>query len=150
MFDSNLGIPTNKVKRFPIYHRINKYLRDGLKIYLRFLIFPVASQVIWYYKCIKVDNKTTYNFKMSRKDINYVGQLFKCSGKPTLREESKKELNLQGQFQNLGKMHLSQASNLLFQQIEKQGNLYHLTESGDSKPSSKFYYKNLFQNSNLE
>ena len=31
----------------------------------------IASQVIWYNKCIKVDNKILYNFKISRKDINY-------------------------------------------------------------------------------
>ena len=38
------------------------------------------------------------NFKMSRIDINYVGQLFKFNGKPKLWEEFKKEFNLQGQF----------------------------------------------------
>ena len=36
---------------------------------------------------------------MSRKDINYVGQLFKCGGKPKLREELKNEFNLQRQLQ---------------------------------------------------
>ena len=41
----------------------------------------IVSQVILFNKCVKVDNKSTYSFKMSRKDINYVGQLFKC-GKP--------------------------------------------------------------------
>ena len=33
----------------------------------------IASQVIWYKKYIKVDNKILYNFKISRKDVNYVG-----------------------------------------------------------------------------
>ena len=37
------------------------------------LTSALASQVIWYNKCIKVDNKILYNFKISRKDINYVG-----------------------------------------------------------------------------
>ena len=36
---------------------------------------------------------------MSRKDINYIGQLFKCNGKPKLWEELKNEFNLQGQLQ---------------------------------------------------
>ena len=36
---------------------------------------------------------------MSRKDINYVGQFFKCNGKPNLWEELKNELNLEGQLQ---------------------------------------------------
>ena len=44
----------------------------------------IASQVIWYFKYIKVNNKTLYNFKISRKDMNYVRQLFKCDGKPKL------------------------------------------------------------------
>ena len=33
----------------------------------------IAYQVVWYNKFIKVDNETMYNFKISRKDINYVG-----------------------------------------------------------------------------
>ena len=36
---------------------------------------------------------------MSRKDINYVGQLFKYNGKPKLWEELKNEFNLQGKLQ---------------------------------------------------
>ena len=35
---------------------------------------------------------------MSRKDINYVGQLFKCDGKPKLWEELKNEFDLEGQL----------------------------------------------------
>ena len=38
----------------------------------------ISSQFISHNKSIKVDNKTIYNFTMSRKDINYLGQLFKC------------------------------------------------------------------------
>ena len=57
-----------------------------------FWVLLAFSQVILYNKCIKVDNKTTYNFEMSGKDINYVRyvrQLFKCNGKPKLWEELK-------------------------------------------------------------
>ena len=36
---------------------------------------------------------------MPRKDINYVGQVFKCNGKPKLWEGLKNEFNLQGQLQ---------------------------------------------------
>ena len=35
---------------------------------------------------------------MSRKDINYVGQLFKCDGKPKLWKELKNEFDLEGQL----------------------------------------------------
>ena len=58
----------------------------------------ISSQVIWDNKCIKVDNKTVYNFKMSRKDINYVGEISKYNGKPKLWEELKNEFYLQGQL----------------------------------------------------
>ena len=34
------------------------------------------------------------NFKISRKDINYVGQLFKCDGKPKLWEELKRRITV--------------------------------------------------------
>ena len=45
----------------------------------------------------QVDNKTLYNFK----DINFVGQLFKCDGKPKLWGKLKNEFNLQDQLQFL-------------------------------------------------
>ena len=64
----------------------------------------IASQVIWYNKHIKVDNKTLYNFKISRNDINYAGQLFKYDGKPKLWVELKNEFNLQGQLQFIYKL----------------------------------------------
>ena len=57
------------------------------------LTSALASQVIWYNKCIKVDNKILYNFKISRKDINYAGQLFKGDGKLKLWEGLKNEFN---------------------------------------------------------
>ena len=58
----------------------------------------ISSQVIWDNKCIKVDSKTICNFKMSRKDINYVGKISKYNGKPKLWEELKNEFYLQGQL----------------------------------------------------
>ena len=61
----------------------------------------ISSQVIWDDKCIKVDNKTIYNFKMSRKDINYVGEISKCNGKPKLWEELKNEFYLQSQLRSM-------------------------------------------------
>ena len=85
-FDSNLGIPAKKIKLFPIYcKQILKRWSENLSSSPS-LLSAIASQVIWYNNCTKVDNKTLYNFKISRKDINYVGQLFKCDGKPKLWE----------------------------------------------------------------
>ena len=63
-----------------------------------FFTMTISSQVIWDNKCIKVDNKTIYNFKMSRQDINYVGEISKYNGKPKLWEELKNEFYLQGQL----------------------------------------------------
>ena len=88
----------HKIKLFPInYEQIFKRWSENLSWSLS-LPSAIASQVIWYNKGIKVDNKTLYNFKISRNDINYVGQLFKCDGKPKLWEELKNEFNLQGQL----------------------------------------------------
>ena len=90
-FHLNLGIPANKIKRFPTYYKqILKRRSENLSPSLP---SAIASQVIWYNKYIKVDNKILYNFKISRKDMNYVGQLFKCDGKPKLWEELKNEFN---------------------------------------------------------
>ena len=98
-FHSNLCIPANKIKRFPIYYKqIFKRWSENLSSSPS-LPLAIASQVIWYNKCIKVDNRTLYNFEISRKDINYVGQLFKCDGKPKLWKGLKNEFNLQGQLQ---------------------------------------------------
>ena len=98
-FHANLCMPANKIKRFPIdYTQIFKKWSENLSSSPS-LPSAIASQIIWYNKCIKVDNKTLHNFKISRKDINYVGQLFKCDGKPKLWEELKNELNLQDQLQ---------------------------------------------------
>ena len=92
-------MPDNKIKRFLIYYKqIFESWSENLSSSLS-LPLAIASQVIWYNKYIKVDNKTLYNFKISWKDINFVGQLFKCDGKPKLWEELKNEFNLQGQLQ---------------------------------------------------
>ena len=176
-FHSNLCIPANKIKRFPIYYKqIFKRWSENLSSSPS-LPSAIASQVIWYNKCIKVDNKTLYNFKISRKDINYVGQLFKCDGKPKLWEELKNEFNLQGQLQFIYNQiihsipkswkdaliaNLENIKNLEGRHLIKNHQIYCLnklsnkeiysilTESSDSKPSSQLYYKNVFQNSNLD
>ena len=92
-------MPDNKIKRFPIYYeQIFKRRTENLSSSPS-LLTAIASQVIWYNRCVKVDNKTLYNFKISRKDVNYVGQLFKYNGKPKLWEELKNEFHLQDQLQ---------------------------------------------------
>ena len=124
------------------------------------------------------DNKTLYNFKISRKDINYVGQLFKCDGKPKLWEELKNEFNLQDQLQftynqiihSIPKswkdafiVNSENIKNLVFEghHLIKNHQIYCLNklsskeiyniliESTDSKPSTQIYYKIFFQNSNI-
>ena len=62
MFHSNLGKPANKIKRFPMYYkqifkRWSEYLSSSPS-----LQSAIASQVIWYNKCVKVENKTLCNF----------------------------------------------------------------------------------------
>ena len=175
----NFKLPANKIKHFPIYYnQIFKRWSENLSSSPS--IPPaIASQIIWYNKCIKVDNKTLHNFKISRKDINYVGQLFKCDGKPKLWEELKNEFNLQDQLQFTYNqiMHSIPKSwkdafivnseiikNLIFEghHLIKNHQIYCLNkltskeiyniliESTDSKPSAQIYYKNFFQNTNLD
>ena len=76
-FHLNLCIPANEVKRFPIYYKQIFKRWSGNLSSSPSLPSGIPSQVTWYNKYIKVDNKTLYNFKISRKDINYFGQLFK-------------------------------------------------------------------------
>ena len=100
-FHSNIGIPVNKIKRLPIYYtQIFKRCSENLPSFPN-LPSTIASQVMSYNKCTKVDNETIYTFKISRKDINCVGQLFKCNGKRKLWEELKTEFSLQGQLQSM-------------------------------------------------
>ena len=97
-FHSNLGIPANKIKRFPVhYKQIFKRCSENLSSFPS-LPSVIASQVIWYNKCIKVGSEAVYNFKISRKNINHVWQLFKCDGKPKLWEELKTEFDIQGKL----------------------------------------------------
>ena len=110
---------------------------------------------------------------MSRKDINYVEQLFKCDGKPKLWEELKNEFNLQGQLQFIYNQtihsvpkswkdalitNLKNIKNLVIQghHLIKNHQIYSLNklsgketfsiliESGSPKPSSQLYCKNVF------
>ena len=61
---SNFGKPANKVKRFSIYYKqIFKKWSENLSSSPS-LPSAIASQVIWYNKCIKVHNKILYNFKI--------------------------------------------------------------------------------------
>ena len=55
-FHSNLGIPNNKIKRFLI--PINEHLRDGVKIYTHFLIFPWLL-LVKFLVIINASKKTT-------------------------------------------------------------------------------------------
>ena len=97
-FHSNLGIAANKIKRFPLHHKqIFKRWSEDLSSFPN-LPSAIASQVTWYNKCIEVHNKTIYDFKISRKDINYVGQLSKCNGKPKLWEELKMNLTYRSNY----------------------------------------------------
>ena len=112
---------------------------------------------------------------MSRKDINYVGQLFKCNGKSKLWEKLKNKFNLQGQLQfifnqiihsvpkSCSKLiaNLENIKNVVFQShhLIKNHQIYCLNklnskeiysiliESGDSKPFFPIVIQNSFSKS---
>ena len=116
---------------------------------------------------------------MSRKDVNYVGQLFKCDGKSKLCEEVKNEFILQDQLQFVYKQiihsipkswkqaliaNIENIKNLFFQghlsiknhqiyclkRVNSNKICSILTESCNSKSSSLLYSKSSSQNSNLD
>ena len=178
-FHSNLGIPANKIKRFPVHcKQIFKRWSENLSSFPS-LPSVIASQVIWYNKCIKVGSKAVYNFKISRKNINHVWELFKYDGKPKLWEELKTEFDLQGKLHFIDNQIIhsilkswkdplmansENIKNLVYQDdhLMKSHQIYCLNklnskeiysiliESDDSKPSFQLYYKNVFRNSNLD
>ena len=111
--------------------------------------------------------------------MNYVGQLFKCDGKPKLWEELKNEFNQQRQLQFIYNeiipyfpkswkdaliANSENIKNMVFEShhLIKNHQIYCLNklsskdiysiliESSDAKPSSQFYYENIFENPNLD
>ena len=97
-FQSNLHVSANKIKRFLIIcKQMFKRWNVNLSLFLN-LSLSISSQVIWYCKCIKVNSKTIYHFKMSRKDVTYIGQLIKFNGKPKLWKNFKNEFDLRANF----------------------------------------------------
>ena len=70
VFHSNLSIKQKVVKKFPKFYleiltRWGKYLSSLPKV-----LSAVASQFIWYNKCIKIDNDTIYNCNIGDLIIN--------------------------------------------------------------------------------
>ena len=60
------------------FNIIRKFSENGAATYQCCPIFPptITSQVIWFNKHIKIDNKSLCNNSLANQGINHVGQLF--------------------------------------------------------------------------
>ena len=58
----------------------------------------ILSQYLWYNRSIQVDNSSVYFLKFSKKDINYVSQLFSSNESIKKWHEFKREHNLHESF----------------------------------------------------
>ena len=93
-FHSNLEIPVNKIKTFPIFYKqIFRKWSTNLSAQPT-MPSTIASQVLWYNKYIKVDNKRIYNCYISKKKINYIAQFFGRAGNLKMWEVLKEEYQL--------------------------------------------------------
>ena len=64
------------------FNIIRKFSENGAATYQCCPIFPstITSQVIWFNKHIKIDNKSLCNNSLANQGINHVGKLFNENG----------------------------------------------------------------------
>ena len=136
----------------------------------------ILSQYLWYNRSIQVDNSSVYFLKFSEKNINYVSQLFSDNGSIKQWHEFKREHNLHESFyfqwlqlidsipqrwKIIIKENYENATNLIVHEL--QGSrvtiLDKLTSTEiysililkvQNKPSSNIYFKNLYNDYNID
>ena len=80
-FHSNVDIPKCPLNNIPCFYI------EILTRWSKHLSFPVSlpstitSQFLWFNKYIKVDRKCIYFREVSKKELNFTGQLFDLKGK---------------------------------------------------------------------
>ena len=137
----------------------------------------ISSQYLWYNRSIQVDNSSVYFLKFSKKDINYVSQLFSDNESIKQWQEFKREHNLHESFyfqwlelidsipqrwKIIIEENYENAINLIihdhhlvkdpiFISLDKSKSteIYSILISrGLNKPSSNIYFENLFRDYN--
>ena len=139
----------------------------------------ITSQVIWFNKHIKIDNKSLCNNSLANEGINHVGQLFKENGM------TKAWLDIKTQFNLSNKQHyfwiqlinaipkswkeelrrsnrISDALSVYDHHLIKSNQIYSLNQCNskelyclqislnNSKTRSQLYFEDLFQNKDID
>ena len=76
LFHSNLDVNPKQINHFPQYYQeIFRKWSSNLSVSPN-IRSTITSQVIWFNKHIKIDNKSLCNNSLANQGINHVGQLF--------------------------------------------------------------------------
>ena len=76
LFYSNLDVNPKQINHFPQYYQeIFRKWSSNLAVSPN-IPYTITSQVIWFNKHIKIDNKSLCNNSLANQGINHVGQLF--------------------------------------------------------------------------
>ena len=80
LFHSNLDVSSKQINHFPQYYQeIFKKWSSNLSVSPN-SPSTITSQIIWFNKHIKIDNKSLCNNSLANQGVNHVGQLFKENG----------------------------------------------------------------------
>ena len=94
LFHSNLDVNPKQINHFPQYYQeIFRKWSSNLSVSPN-IRSTITSQVIWFNKHIKIDNKSLCNNSLANQGINYVGQLFNENGMAKAWLDIKTQFNL--------------------------------------------------------
>ena len=175
---SNLLIKSNKTKFFPSFYR--QIILNWKKCLAMITEVPssILSQYLWYNRSIQVNSSSVYFLKFSKKNINYVSQLFSDNGSIKQWHEFKREHNLHESvyFQwlqlvdsipqrgkiiikenyenatnlNIYDHHLVKRSRVITLDELTSTEIYSILISrAQNKPSSNIYFENLYNDYNI-
>ena len=75
LFNSNLDISSKQINHFPQYYQeIFRNWSSDLSVSPN-ISSTITSQVIWFNKHIKIDNKPLCNNSLANQGVNHVGQV---------------------------------------------------------------------------
>ena len=94
LFHANLDVNSKQTNHFPQYYQeiFRKWSRN-LSVSPN-IPYTITSQVIWFNKHIKIDNKSLCNNSLANEGINHVGQLFNEYGMTKAWLDIKTQFNL--------------------------------------------------------
>ena len=94
LFHSNLHVNPKQINHFPQYYQeIFRKWSSNLSVSPN-IPSTIISQLIWFNKHIKIDNKTLCNNSLANQGINHVGQLFNENGMTKAWLDIKTQFNL--------------------------------------------------------